>query len=276
MSTRPPFAIAGLDHVVIRVKDMPRAIDFWTQALGARVERCVEEIGLMQLRAGASLIDLVPQGDDAPGRNMEHVCVRVEPWDEKAIRAHLGACGIAVGETEAHYGADGDGPSIYTADREGNRIELKGPPECGRAAVLAALSGELETTHGLLDEWLAGACAEQKQILERRLVERLEPDFTMIAASGTKLARDQFVSRLARNYGSAPNLRSEIRHLRLISDAGGLVVASYEDWRRNRHSESLSDDSRLSTAIFRRSPRDRNRLGWLHVHRSRLLSHAVF
>lgn len=128
MSARPPFTIAGLDHVVISVADMAAAIDFWTAGLGAHIERRIQEIGLVQLRAGASLIDLAPRKDDGPGRNMQHVCVRIEPWDEKAIRAHLGALGIAVGESTERYGADGYGPSIYIEDREGNQIELKGPP----------------------------------------------------------------------------------------------------------------------------------------------------
>jgi len=132
VSARPPFAIAGLDHVVIMVGDMAGAIEFWSKGLGARVERRVDDIGLVQLRAGVSLIDLVPRADDAAGRNMEHVCVRIEPWDETAIRAHLGACGIAAGEVEERYGAEGYGPSIYIEDREGNRIELKGPPTSGK------------------------------------------------------------------------------------------------------------------------------------------------
>jgi len=132
VSAPTPFAITGLDHVVIRVGDMPSAIEFWRNGLGARVERRVEDIGLVQLRAGVSLIDLVPRTDDAAGRNMEHVCVRIEPWDENAIRAHLGTCGIEAGDTQERYGADGYGPSIYIEDREGNRIELKGPPTPGK------------------------------------------------------------------------------------------------------------------------------------------------
>jgi hypothetical protein len=140
----------------------------------------------------------------------------------------------------------------------------------GRAAVLAALSSELEMTHGFLDEWLMGACAQQRSVLDERLVKRLEPDFSMISVSGKSLGRDQFVRRLERNYGSTPNLRSEIRYLRVISDSGGLVVASYEDWRRDWDSQSLSNDSRLSTAIFRRNPFDRDELRWLHLHQSGL------
>ena len=131
MSAAPPFALTGLDHVVIRVDDMAAAVEFWTEGLGARVERRVEKIGLIQLRAGTSLIDLVPRGDDAAGRNMEHLCLRIDPWNEAAIREHLRAARIEAGDMAERYGADGYGPSIYIEDREGNRIELKGPPAAG-------------------------------------------------------------------------------------------------------------------------------------------------
>ncbi len=92
----------------------------------------------MQLRAGSSLIDLVPvdgklgrMGGAPPGvegRNMDHFCLRVEPFDDAAIRAHLQAHGVAAGQVESRYGAEGEGPSIYLTDPEGNVVELKGPP----------------------------------------------------------------------------------------------------------------------------------------------------
>ena len=92
------IAIRELDHLVLRVVDLPRMLAFYTRALGCSVERRQDEIGLVQLRAGRSLIDLVPvdgplgrAGGAAPGsegRNLDHFCVRVEPFDEAAIRAH--------------------------------------------------------------------------------------------------------------------------------------------------------------------------------------------
>jgi glyoxylase I family protein len=132
------IAIRELDHLVLRVVDLPTMLGFYTRVLGCEVERRQDEIGLVQLRAGRSLIDLVPvdgalgrAGGAAPGRegrNLDHFCVRVEPFDEAAIRAHLAACGVAAGPVEARYGAEGSGPSIYLSDPEGNTVELKGPP----------------------------------------------------------------------------------------------------------------------------------------------------
>ena len=112
---------------------------FYGEVLGCPVERRKDDIGLVQLRAGASLIDLVPvdsllgrAGGRAPGaegRNMDHFCLRVEPFDEAAIRRHLQERGVEAGPTESRYGAEGDGPSIYLTDPEGNTVELKGPPD---------------------------------------------------------------------------------------------------------------------------------------------------
>lgn len=131
--------LRGLDHLVLRVADLDAMERFYVDALGCTVERRRDDIGLLQLRAGASLIDLVPvagklgrMGGAAPGaegRNLDHFCLRVEPFDEAAIRAQLARHCIAAGATERRYGAEGEGPSIYLADPEGNVVELKGPPD---------------------------------------------------------------------------------------------------------------------------------------------------
>jgi glyoxylase I family protein len=130
--------IREIDHVVLRVSDLQAMLHFYCEVLGCTVERRQDAIGLIQLRAGRSLIDLVPvdgrlgrEGGAAPGRkgrNMDHVCLRVEPFDAAAINAHLQQHGIEPGEVASRYGAEGEGPSIYVADPEGNTVELKGSP----------------------------------------------------------------------------------------------------------------------------------------------------
>ena len=139
MAARPPFAVGGLEHVVIRVRDMARLVTFWRDVLGCEVEKVQDKLGLTQMRAGRSLVDLVDvegeigrQGGAPPGaegRNMDHFCLRVDPFDGAAIQAHLKAHGVEPGAVEQRYGAEGDGPSIYFTDPEGNTIELKGPPD---------------------------------------------------------------------------------------------------------------------------------------------------
>jgi glyoxylase I family protein len=122
--------VKGLDHVVLRVADMDRAIAFYEQVLGLHVERRLESIGLVQLRAGAAMIDLVPRTEDEDdGRNMDHFAVRIETMDVAAIGAHLQRHGLDPGEVRRRYGAEGYGSSIYITDPDGNTVELKGPPE---------------------------------------------------------------------------------------------------------------------------------------------------
>jgi catechol 2,3-dioxygenase-like lactoylglutathione lyase family enzyme len=131
--------IREIDHLVLRVIDLDRMLRFYCDVLGCSIERRVDAIGLVQLRAGRSLLDLVPvdgelgrAGGAAPGkagRNLDHFCFRIEPFDAAEIRSQLEACGVAAGAVESRYGAEGKGPSLYVTDPEGNVVELKGPPE---------------------------------------------------------------------------------------------------------------------------------------------------
>jgi catechol 2,3-dioxygenase-like lactoylglutathione lyase family enzyme len=128
-----PLRVKGLDHVVLRVADMDRAIAFYERVLGLHVERRLSEIGLVQLRAGSAMIDLVPQKEgETAGRNMDHYAVQVESLDVTALTSHLRRHGIDPGEVRRRYGAEGYGSSIYITDPDGNTVELKGPPEPGQ------------------------------------------------------------------------------------------------------------------------------------------------
>lgn len=139
MNVAPPFAIARIDHVVLRVASIDRALAFYRDMLGLKVEREVADLGLWQLRAGSALIDLVSvtgslgaQGGEPPGRfgrNVDHVCLRIEPFDPEGLSRHLRAFGIEPGQVARRYGAEGFGPSLYISDPDGNTVELKGPPE---------------------------------------------------------------------------------------------------------------------------------------------------
>lgn len=122
--------VTGLDHVVLRVGDLQRSIDFYGTVLGCPIERTLEQPKLVQLRAGTSMIDLVPGAPgEEPVRNMDHFAIRVERMDVEAIQAHLKRHGIDPGEVRRRYGAEGYGSSIYISDPDGNTVELKGPPE---------------------------------------------------------------------------------------------------------------------------------------------------
>lgn len=132
----PPFALAGIDHIVLRVRDLPRSLHFYRAVLGCALERQQPELGLTQLRAGRSLIDLVtldgPLGAGAPpgpGVNVDHFCLTLAPFDEAHLGAWFGAHAVAVDAPAPRYGAEGEGRSFYVVDPDGNRIELKGARE---------------------------------------------------------------------------------------------------------------------------------------------------
>ena len=130
LTADPALRVTGLDHVVLRVADIDRAIAFYEAVLGLHVERRLETIGLVQLRAGSAMIDLVPKGEDEDmGNNMDHFAVRIAEMDVAALTAHLQRHGIDAGEVRRRYGAEGYGSSIYITDPDGNTVELKGPPE---------------------------------------------------------------------------------------------------------------------------------------------------
>lgn len=128
--------IVGLDHVVLRCADLGSTLAFYREVLGCTLERTLDEVGLYQLRAGASLIDLVPVGsrlggDTLPqpsGFNLAHFCLRIDNPDWQALEAHLARHGVQCEPPSRRYGADGFGPSVYISDPEGNVVELKGPP----------------------------------------------------------------------------------------------------------------------------------------------------
>jgi glyoxylase I family protein len=130
--------IREIDHLVLRVRDVDAVVCFYGEVLGCPVHRVDDKIRLVQLRAGRGLIDLIPvdselgrAGGAAPGRegrNLDHFCLRVDPWDADAIAAHLRSHGVEPGPVAQRFGAEGQGPSLYLTDPEGNTVELKGPP----------------------------------------------------------------------------------------------------------------------------------------------------
>jgi glyoxylase I family protein len=126
-----PFKIAEIDHVVFRCRDQNKMLDFYTRLLGLVEERRLEQIGLIQLRAGHSMIDLVPEESarEETHKNVDHVCLGIAAADMAAVVRYLKESSIElVGEIATRYGARGMGLSIYLRDPEGNVIELKQLP----------------------------------------------------------------------------------------------------------------------------------------------------
>ena len=134
-----PFRLRALDHIVLRIRDLDASLAFYRDALGCTLDKVQDKIGLWQVRAGTSLIDLIPldgplgriggAGPEKERRNVDHFAIQIAPFDETAIRAHLAAQGVTITDSGRRYGAEGDGPSIYALDPDGNTVELKGPTE---------------------------------------------------------------------------------------------------------------------------------------------------
>lgn len=131
-----PFSPRGIDHLVLRVHDMPLMLDFYCQVLGCHIEKVQETIGLWQLRCGSALIDLQqlePAEAASPAlqtrhisHNLDHFCINISPFDASAVACWLTQHQVTPGIIAPRYGAGGEGPSIYLQDPEGNHIELKG------------------------------------------------------------------------------------------------------------------------------------------------------
>jgi glyoxylase I family protein len=136
-STRPPFALEGIDHVLLLVSGMHEAVQFYSDVLGCGIEAELPEFAMVQLRVGVALIDLVDISAGAGkwalpeitgGRNLDHLCIAIAECDEQRLRSHLANHGVGIIEEGMHKGARGDSLSIYFKDPSGNTIELKGPP----------------------------------------------------------------------------------------------------------------------------------------------------
>lgn len=134
----PSFTIQHIDHIVLRVANLERAMAFYCNVLGCKVARRRDDLGLIHLSAGTSMIDLIAldgvlglRGGAGPakeGRNVDHLCLRVDPFDEAALTQHLAAHNIPThGPAAVNFGAEGEGLSLYVSDPDGTTVELKGP-----------------------------------------------------------------------------------------------------------------------------------------------------
>lgn len=134
-----PIRITKLDHVVLRVADLGKAVHFYRDILGCPEARINEKTGLHQYQAGGSMIDIVPidselgqregYGPPEAGRNVDHFALTVSEFDEDALVEWLESHGVKPTHSGRRFGAEGYGPSIYMEDPDGNVVEIKGPAE---------------------------------------------------------------------------------------------------------------------------------------------------
>ncbi len=84
---------------------------FYVDVIGCSVEKRQEEAGLYQLRAGSSLIDLVLVDEKTgksdgvtpgkEGRNLDHFCLSIDPFDAYEINRFLKSKGVDPGIVES-------------------------------------------------------------------------------------------------------------------------------------------------------------------------------
>ncbi len=138
-SRRPPFDLKAIDHVVLIVDGLDAAVKWYSDVVGATEEGDLRRFGMVQLRCGASMIDLVDAGSKQGewarpgvegGRNMDHLCLEIGPVTKSAMEAHLKAHGLAIEEEGVRSGAKGEGYSWYIRDPWDHQIELKTDREC--------------------------------------------------------------------------------------------------------------------------------------------------
>lgn len=133
---KPPFSLVGIDHVVFLVDDLQRATRWYCDVLGCQPGYSYPGLGMEQVWCGAALIvlwDITHTGAAKAvppvrgGRNVDHICIALSPFDDAEMRAHLRAHDVTVVQEASHGGARGMGNSFYVLDPWGNKLELKGP-----------------------------------------------------------------------------------------------------------------------------------------------------
>jgi catechol 2,3-dioxygenase-like lactoylglutathione lyase family enzyme len=130
--SRSPLRVTGLDHFVLRVRDLDASVAFYRDLLGLPIEMLEEYRAgtrpFVSARVGGPLIDLVPDPtyDGALGGLM-HFCLRVDGGLTDMVLPRLRAAGVTIIEDApmVRLGATGYGRSIYIRDPDGYVVELK-------------------------------------------------------------------------------------------------------------------------------------------------------
>jgi catechol 2,3-dioxygenase-like lactoylglutathione lyase family enzyme len=119
----------ALDHVVLNVSDVERAIAWYVDELG------LEPVRLDEFRRGevlfpsarvdpTTIIDFLAA--ERTGSNVDHLCLVIDPTDLDEL-ANSGRFDVASGPSEV-FGARGMGRSVYVRDPDGNLVELRTYP----------------------------------------------------------------------------------------------------------------------------------------------------
>jgi catechol 2,3-dioxygenase-like lactoylglutathione lyase family enzyme len=131
------FTVTGMDHIVLKVRDMDRVLDFYLNVLGLKGERLEEfrqgRVPFPSVRINHdTIIDLFPvqaSADDVPdarSSDLDHFCLVVDQTDMSQVVAYLQRHGVAIQQGPVtRWGAHGNGTSIYFSDPENRQIEIR-------------------------------------------------------------------------------------------------------------------------------------------------------
>ncbi|MGE3287580.1 MAG: VOC family protein [Pseudonocardia sp.] len=127
MTDQPTVAAVRLNHAVLFVTDVDRAVDFYTRVFDMTVvvREPRAEAAFLRLRRGANhhdlgLFGLGPGARKHRGVGLYHLAWQVDTIDE------LAAAQVALAEAGALSGASSHGAtkSLYGADPDGNEFEI--------------------------------------------------------------------------------------------------------------------------------------------------------
>jgi catechol 2,3-dioxygenase-like lactoylglutathione lyase family enzyme len=123
--------VTGFDHVVFAVEDVERSLAWYVGVLGLPGTRVEEwrrgEAPFPSIRVNEStIIDLIPRPGPVSDRNVDHICLVVEPMDLVAWAA--GAGQEIIDGPGPRFGARGVATSIYIRDPDANTVELRHYP----------------------------------------------------------------------------------------------------------------------------------------------------
>ena len=121
--------VTALDHIVLRVSDVERSLDWYANRLGLEPVRADEwragECPFPSVRVSAgTIIDLIAGHVDHDARNLDHFCMVVTPESMDEVR-NPGEFDIARDPDFALFGARGMADGLYIRDPDGNEIELR-------------------------------------------------------------------------------------------------------------------------------------------------------
>ncbi len=131
--------VTELDHIVLNVRNIHRALEFYTDVLGLDAERVEEfeagKVGFPSVRINSdTIIDLFPlrgtasepQDKEKTNHNLNHFCMVISQQDFSGIVDYLKAKGVVISQGPvSRWGARGRATSVYFLDPDDNEVEIR-------------------------------------------------------------------------------------------------------------------------------------------------------